>query len=388
MRHREPPRVLGPYQEQNRWRVIVIDEGKRRSVWCRTQRSAERAKARLTRELNKPATLITAALVASYFEHKETIGGCLPRTRRDQETRLLRLLGRYGERPIGSLTPRAAAMLYEASVRTPCERTGKPPAAASHRMDLKVARHFGKWAVERGLLASNPFLSVKPVGRESTGKPQLRLEEAKRLAATALRNYEEHGDRMALAATVALMMGMRAGEVMARRVRDLDDGGRVLWVDAGKTRNARRHLLVPHVLRPHLSGLAQGRPPEAFLFSVVARGLAPTRQTLHSAVWRLCDAARVPRVCPHSLRGLYATLAVESGAVSDAVAASLGHSSFAVTERHYASAAAVHNARTARVENILSDREGAATESEQVPVKLDRDLLLQLIELAKSRGSS
>lgn len=360
MRHREPPRVLGPYQ-----------------------------KVRLLRELRLPATLITSGLLRDYFDEKEGQGVCTSRTRRDQEPRLVRLLGRYVERPIGSLTPRVATSLYEASVRTPGRRTGKPPSAASHRLDLKIARHFAGWAVERGLLAENPFRSVKPVGKESTGKPQLRLEEARRFISTAMRTFEEYEDRMGLAAAVALMMGMRAGEIVSRRVRDLDDGGRVLWIDAGKTRNARRHLSVPRVLQPHLVRLAAGRGAEEFIFSISSSGAAPQRQTLHKTVWRLCDAARVPRVCPHSLRGLYATLAVESGALSDAVAASLGHSSFAITERHYASAASVHNARTARVENLLeSEPSSASADGDRVSVTLDRDVLLQLLALAKNRPPS
>ena len=58
------------------------------------------------------------------------------------------------------------------------------------------------------------------------------------------------------------------------------------------------------------------------------------------------------QVCVHSLRGLYATLAVESGAISETVAKSLGHSSFNMTERHYAQPSAVSNSRSARVEGV------------------------------------
>lgn len=36
------------------------------------------------------------------------------------------------------------------------------------------------------------------------------------------------------------MMGLRTSEVLERVVRDLDDGARYLWIDAGKTANARR----------------------------------------------------------------------------------------------------------------------------------------------------
>ena len=41
---------------------------------------------------------------------------------------------------------------------------------------------------------------------------------------------------------MALLLGMRASEVLCRVVRDLDDAGRVLWIPLGKTDNARRRL--------------------------------------------------------------------------------------------------------------------------------------------------
>ncbi len=149
-------------------------------------------------------------------------------------------------------------------------------------------------------------------------------------------------------------MGLRTGEVMNRVVRDLDDGARYLWIDEGKTKSARRHLEVPSVLGPFLLQLAQGKRPDELLFGVSARtGRPRLRQAMHRTVQKICAKAEVPRVCTHSLRGLWATLAVQSGAVSHAVAQSLGHHSFAVTQKHYAEPAAVTNAATARVLDTL-----------------------------------
>lgn len=58
-----------------------------------------------------------------------------------------------------------------------------------------------------------------------------------------------------------------------------------------------------------------------------------------------CRDAGVPVVCPHSLRGLHSTLALQSGSTTHAVAAQLGHASFSTTARHYADPAAIDNAR-------------------------------------------
>ena len=112
-------------------------------------------------------------------------------------------------------------------------------------------------------------------------------------------------------------------------------------------------MLVPDVLRPYLLELAKGKTPSEPLFGCGTTGKQRLRSTMWAFVQRMCDRAGVPRVCTHSLRGLFATLAVQSGAVTHAVAASLGHGSFAMTQRHYAQPSAVANAATARVSGIL-----------------------------------
>ena len=69
---------------------------------------------------------------------------------------------------------------------------------------------------------------------------------------------------------------------------------------------------------------------------------------------RLCRLTEVPVVCPHSLRGMHATLALESGATGDAVAKALGHGSFEMTKTHYASASSVSNSESSRVAAVLA----------------------------------
>jgi hypothetical protein len=88
----------------------------------------------------------------------------------------------------------------------------------------------------------------------------------------------------------------------------------------------------------------------------------------------------VQLVCPHSLRGLWATLGVESGAAETAVAAALGHGSFEMTAKHYAQPEAVTDARSDRVATFL-DREGSslvALSAEQLLAQLPKSTLSQL----------
>jgi integrase len=53
-------------------------------------------------------------------------------------------------------------------------------------------------------------------------------------------------------------MGMRAGEILHCVARDVDDGGRLLWIPVSKTRSGKRVLEIPSVLRRHLLRLSKG----------------------------------------------------------------------------------------------------------------------------------
>ena len=76
---------------------------------------------------------------------------------------------------------------------------------------------------------------------------------------------------------------------------------------------------------------------------------------------RYCRRAQVPLVCPHSLRGLHASLALTAGATARLVAEALGHGSFGVTARHDATAESVAASRAARVTAALGRKEDAVS---------------------------
>jgi integrase len=152
--------------------------------------------------------------------------------------------------------------------------------------------------------------------------------------ATGLADAGEPG---AVAAMMALLMGMRASEIVRCVGRDIDDRGRLLWIPLSKTPAGKRTLQIPAVLRGHLIGLADSQDPHVRLF-------AHDRAWVRAWVRRICWRARVPVVCAHSMRGLHATLAIEVGMTSKAVANALGHRSFRETVVSYADQLAVSRA--------------------------------------------
>lgn len=391
MRRRNQARVLGPYQERGRWRLIIVEDGGRRSVFFLTHEEALKFKASAEREIARPPSRRIADVLAEWHAQKLQGGQCKPESADHTYRRLQFFFAPVVDEDIAALTPRRAAALYLEASRRVSVKMGTVLAAASHRGDLSAAKSFYRWATQRGYAGASPFRDVKPVGRVKAGKPQLRIEEARRFTSAVIGYFEETQHPLAIGVLLALTMGLRTSEVMHRVARDLDDAGRCLWIDAGKTESARRRLDVPEPVQPYLNQLAAGKGPDDLLFGMSRRGGPRCRQKMWEMVRRLCQRAGVPSVCTHSLRGLWATLAVQSGAASHAVAASLGHHSFVMTKRHYAQGSAVANAATARVlDTLASERPAERRSARQQLEQLDESelaLLLELLAEAKKGGA-
>ena len=138
----------------------------------------------------------------------------------------------------------------------------------------------------------------------------------------------------------------------------------MLWIPSGKTENARRRLEVPEALRGLLLSLTAGQPSDRLIF-----GGERSRPYYQIWLWRqlrkYCLLAQLPKVCPHSLRGLHSSLAVSAGCTSGAVASALGHGSFAVTAKHYVDRDTLKNSSVRRVADALTlDARGNAAELE------------------------
>ena len=335
-----PDRVLGPYKCRGGWRVVIVQGGTRTfSAVKGSVEEAERLKTEIERGLQRQAAEGLREAVEAFKEYMRAKG--------DKEASVYNLGKRFdllfGDALDGParLSDAQAAQLVKA-MDSKVKDNGKPYAVATKANALCMARVFGDWMVKtRKAWKTNPFAGLKVLGRPNRGKTQLRIDEARRWLAV-VEAAAAAGDEGAVPAMLCFPMGMRAGEVAARTVRDVDDGGRVIWIDQGKTANARRRLVIPERTRPHLLRAAADRAPDELLFP----GLS--RYSLLRHVRRFCRMAGVTRVCAHSMRGLLATLAVESGAALAAVADGLGHASPAVTLAHYAAPGSAQAGQVAR----------------------------------------
>jgi len=129
---------------------------------------------------------------------------------------------------------------------------------------LAEARTFLKWCtLKQGWTRFNALDGVEGIGRSKHGKPQLRIDEFRKFASKAM-ELAQAGDDGALAALMTGLVGLRAEEVTQRVVSDLDDEGRVLWIEKAKTEKGNRRVEVPEMLRPLLLQQTERKKPGDF----------------------------------------------------------------------------------------------------------------------------
>jgi integrase len=235
-------------------------------------------------------------------------------------------------------------------------------AVDTQRGALSCVKTFLRWCIGQEWIRTNPAEKIVGTGKRKFGeasKPQLRIDEVRRYTDVALYlcangpgalwekdgRSGQHGIGGPAAALAVFYLGIRANEAASLTVRDLDDGGRVVWIKDAKTEAGQRRQNVPAFLQPHFRALAKGKPSTAKLFG-------GQRWWIRDWVQRICDLAGAPIVCAHAMRGLHITLALREGATADAVTRAVGHeymSFVSTTLKHYAQAGTQQNADQARV---------------------------------------
>ncbi len=364
--HREDKRgVYGPYyeKERERWKVVVDPGTSHEAVThCRTEEEGL-ALVEETRQQRQRSTL-AKDLRDEYLTWLHRKRGRKAHSIDTTLHALNRYLGEKLEDPVSHLTARRCQMLYDALTEKLTAR-GKPYSVDTHRNSLKEFRSFCVWLVKRGYLPKDPTVDIEGEGRKRYGKPQLRVDEARTWMRTALEMWQKEKNAGALAALTALLLGIRVSELLNRKVRDLDDGGKLFWVgdldaDDTKTKASRRRLEVPEILQEPLKEVTRGKASEDPLWPY------HSDQWILRTVKLICERAGVPKVVTHSLRGIHATLAEAAGVTSHLVASALGHTSSQVTHQHYTSKEAQGAAKQSRALAVL---EGGGSSRPAVPSK-------------------
>lgn len=354
MRRRQNDRVHGPYFRRGKWRVVLRADGKRSDFSFATESKARAWVEDARRQLaGAPAGPDSISEAIDAYRDALIAKGNKPTSWKETPRRLRRFFADMLDAPVDTLQKTRAERLYQSLV----DEGLKPD---THRNYLLEARSFLRWCVERGFARSNALDGVKGQGRRTHGKPQLRLDEARTWYRKA-RELAERGDERAVVALLALLLSGRATELVTRRVRDVDDGGALLWITESKTEAGRRVLEIPADLRPAVLALCRtgvvgcDLPGSAWLFPADSVSGHRDRGWPCDQVQWICELAGVPRVTTHGQRGLHATVGIEHGLSPALVAQVLGHEDSSTTLESYAREGALARAQRAGVVTAVID---------------------------------
>jgi integrase len=290
-------------------------------------------------DLAEAASGSTGGYLESWLSH--TRGRVRPRTLRGYEG-LIRLyaLPALGEVPLERLRPLHLQTVY-------AELLGRGLSGGTvlnlHLVLTQALSQVVRWE----LLRVSPASGAQP---PRPRRPEPRVVDP----ALASRILEAvRGTALELPATFALATGMRRGEILALRWRDLDGAYTVAQVrrslqvtaegltfEEPKTRRSRRAVALPGMLRPYLvshrADQARRRsacPDWSDLDLLIDEGdgspLHP--DTLSSGWFRFLKSSGLPHVRFHDLRHGHATLLLMAGTHPKVVSERLGHASIATT---------------------------------------------------------
>ncbi len=257
-----------------------------------------------------------------------------------------------GEMRLGAIT-RSMVDAYVTAKRETSTKRGRkgkrvPLSATTVGYTLRILKAILADAVEHGHLTENPAARVAPPRSDRDERDEMRFLTPAEIA--RLLDATEEPYRTLY--EVAVHTGMRRGELLGLRWRDLDLGkgaihvrrslGRMMdgnaWVVREaplKTRASRRTIdLSPTLVQTLLAFPAGDDPERDYLFrSQVGGPLDP--DNVDRAFKRHLLAAGVPDCRFHDLRHTHASLLIAAGVHPKAIMARLGHTSITTTLNRY-----------------------------------------------------
>jgi integrase len=291
-------------------------------------------------------------------------------TRLDYQWRLeVHLIDYFGAVLLTDITP-AVVKRYIADKL----REDRPLSPRSINMTLILLGQILEHAVEDELIPRNPAKGKRARERapvrstlESAEHVAALLDAAGELDRTAAKD-RQHVHRRAMIATLTFA-GLRIGELLALRWRDVDLAGGWLTVGESKTDAGRRRVKIRGALRDELlavrSDQASGEntiDPDVYVFPTRSgRRVLPEnfrKRVLAAAVARANEnltrrelAPLPPKLTPHSLRRTFASLLYALGESPPVVMQEMGHTDPALALRIYAQAIRRTEAEQAALED-------------------------------------
>jgi integrase len=282
-----------------------------------------------------------------------------------------------GRVKLSKLTPQHLHRLY----------TNRLAAGASAQTVVHLHRTLHRalnQALRWGLVGRNVAALVDPPRVERPEYVALSPFEARRLMQVA------KGDRLEALYVLALMTGLRRGELLGLRWSDVDLDGRRLvvrrslqvndegrWVlGAPKTKRSRRPVLLTGTAVQALRGHRDRQDAERekagelwhereLVFTNTVGNPLGEKELLHRSFYPLLERAKLPKVRFHDLRHSTATLLLGEGVHPKIVSELLGHSQIGITLDTYSHVTLSMQQEAADVlERLIGSQDGSQAPAE------------------------
>jgi len=261
-----------------------------------------------------------SALCVSYYGSPEfrSLAAITQRVRRNM---LERFRAEHGHRPLKDL--------QRAHIRSIISAKAETPEAANNL--LKVLRVLLNYAVEIGMIASNPALRVKSYrSRNSEGYHTWSEDEIAQFEAR-----HPLGSKARLALALALYTGQRPGDVVRMGWQNVR--GERIPVRQQKTGAS---LTIP--IHPELARALAAAPKTNLTFLMTDHGASFTAAGFGNWFRDRCDEAGLRQCAIHGLRKAACRRLAEAGCSANEIAAVSGHTSLREVARYTAAASQVH----------------------------------------------
>jgi integrase len=281
-----------------------------------------------------------SALCVAYYGSPE-FRDLQPSTRRVRRNILERFRAEHGHRRLKDL--------QATHVRSIIGAKADKPAAANNL--LKLLRVVLNFAIDEGMIASNPTLRVRGYGKNPDGRHTWSEGEIAQFQAR-----HPIDTRAGLALALALYTGQRRSDVTRMGWQHVS-GNRI----SVRQQKTGAGLTIP--IHPELARALAALPRTNLTFLVTERGAPFNPNSLGNWFRECCNAAGLPHCSLHGLRKAACRRLAEAGCSVNEIAALSGHKSLKEIARYTAAASQVHLAEQALQRQLRAEQEQNFTQN-------------------------